>query len=142
VVTGPERWARCGGLDKSAYHPSYQIRASRPETEELCACACRPGPRPFTGSSRFLLSLLVFRLLNNAPVVAIPLCHEPIGQSNNTMDLEDRKPQLRFDYEGFSVGEQTKVDNNTAGAPKQRKMYNCVSPPLFLITWVYNLADI
>jgi hypothetical protein len=58
------------------------------------------------------------------------------------MDLEDRKPQLRFDYEGFSVGEQTKVDNNTAGAPKQRKMYNCVSPPLFLITWVYNLADI
>jgi hypothetical protein len=41
------------------------------------------------------------------------------------MDLEDRKPQLLFDYEGFTIGEQTKVEDKLG--VKQRKLYNCVS---------------
>jgi hypothetical protein len=41
-------------------------------------------------------------------------------------ELEDRKPTLLFNYEGFSVGEQNKVED-TASTVKQRKLYDCVS---------------
>jgi hypothetical protein len=41
-------------------------------------------------------------------------------------DREDRKVTLRFNYEGFSTGEQNKVED-TNSSVKQRKHYNCVS---------------
>jgi hypothetical protein len=44
---------------------------------------------------------------------------------------EDRKPTLRFNYEGFSNGEQNKVED-TASTVKQRKLYNCVCLPFLL----------
>jgi hypothetical protein len=44
-------------------------------------------------------------------------------------ELEGRKPTLRFDYEGFSTGEQNKVED-TSSSVKQRKLYNCVRLPI------------
>lgn len=46
-------------------------------------------------------------------------------------ELVDRKPTLRFNYQGFSVGEQNKVEDTTSSV-KQRKLYNCVSLSCFL----------
>ena len=46
-------------------------------------------------------------------------------QTSMSEELEDRKPTLKFDYEGFSTGEQNKVED-TSSSVKQRKLYNCV----------------
>jgi hypothetical protein len=52
-----------------------------------------------------------------------------IYQFTNKMndESEDRKPTLVFNYAGFSMGEQNKVEDTTSSV-KQRKLYNCVSP--------------
>jgi hypothetical protein len=47
-------------------------------------------------------------------------------------ELVDRKPTLRFNYQGFTTAEQNKVED-TKSSSKQKKIYNCVSVPFLQI---------
>jgi hypothetical protein len=50
-------------------------------------------------------------------------------------ELVDRKPTLRFNYQGFTTAEQNKVED-TKSSTKQKKIYNCVSLPFLFPLWL------
>lgn len=68
-------------------------------------------------------AILILSLLLAFHTIHLP---SSLDSELQRMDLEDRKPQLLFDFEGFTVGEQTKVEDKLG--VKQRKLYWCVSP--------------
>jgi hypothetical protein len=83
--------------------------------------------RTLKGDIRVLVtfsSSFIFRSLSSS--FAFVISHPPTTSMSD--DLEDRKPTLRFDYGGFSTGEQNKVEDTTSSV-KQRKLYNCVRLP-------------